>query len=97
MKRMLLCCEANRIDLVDFLQTLGYPHQKIRGDDYWYLSPLRAEKTPSFKVARKLNLWFDHGLGKGGNLIDFVIRFYGCFVSVLLQKLEERALQTAKK
>jgi len=31
---------------------------------YWYLSPLREEKEASFKVNRKKNVWYDHGIGK---------------------------------
>jgi DNA primase len=63
--------EARQIDLVNYLSTRGCGAVKIRNDDYWYLSPLRNETTPSFKVNRKLNRWYDHGLGKGGNIIDF--------------------------
>jgi len=63
--------EAKQIDLVDYLAALGHRPQKIRNKDYWYHSPLRDEKTASFKVNRSLNVWYDHGIGKGGNLIDF--------------------------
>lgn len=86
----LLCKQANKIDLVDYLQTLGHQPHKIRSNEYWYLSPLRQEKMASFKVNRKLNLWYDHGMGKGGNLIDFGILFHGCTVAEFLQKLEEK-------
>lgn len=79
--------EAKQIDMVQYLERLGYSPKKIRNDDYWFLSPLRVEKTPSFKVNRKLNVWFDHGSQKGGNLIDFGILFHKCSVSELLQKL----------
>jgi hypothetical protein len=48
---------------------------------------LRQERTASFKVDRKLNLWYDHGLGKGGNLIDFAILYNNCTVGELLQTL----------
>ena len=88
MKRLILCAEANQIDLVDYLQKCGHQPLKISGDNYWYLSPLREEKTPSFKVNRKLNIWYDHGIGKGGNLVDFGIEFYHCSVREFLQKLE---------
>lgn len=30
------------------------------------------ERTPSFKIDRTKNVWFDHGLGAGGTIIDFV-------------------------
>jgi DNA primase len=79
--------EAKEMDMVDYLSRLGYEPAKIRNADYWYLSPLRNEKTPSFKVNRKLNRWYDHGLGKGGNLIDFAILHQNCTVGEFLQKL----------
>ncbi len=75
-----------KTDMVNFLYELGFQPAKIRGNDYWYSSPLRNEQTPSFKVNRRLNKWFDHGLGKGGNLIDFGILYYNCSVGELLQK-----------
>ena len=34
----LLCKQANQIDLVNYLEKLGHRPQKIRGNDYWYLS-----------------------------------------------------------
>jgi len=73
-------------DMVSFLYELGFQPSKIRGHDYWYSSPLRNERTASFKVNRRLNKWFDHGLGKGGNLVDFGILYYNCSVGELLQK-----------
>lgn len=84
----LLCKQANQIDLVNYLEKLGFQPQKIRGNDYWYLSPLRDEKTPSFKVNRKMNVWYDHAIGKGGTLVDFGKLFYRCTVKDLLTKLE---------
>ncbi len=83
----LSCNEAKKMDLVNYLFSLGHQPVKIRGNDYWYRSPLRNEKTASFKVNRKLNVWYDHSLQKGGNLIDFGILFHRCSISELLQKL----------
>lgn len=79
--------EAKKIDLVNYLSTLGSEPSKIRNNDYWYLSPLRNEKEASFKINRRLNRWYDHGLGKGGNLIDFGILYFNCSISELLQNL----------
>jgi CHC2 zinc finger/Toprim-like len=81
--------EARKIDLVDYLEALGYHSTKIKGADYWYLSPLRTEKTPSFKINRNGNIWYDHGTGDGGNFIDFGIKFHKCSVSDLLIRLRE--------
>lgn len=43
-----------------------------------YLSPLRGEHTPSFKVDYTQNLWYDFGLGAGGSIIDLVMRLERC-------------------
>ena len=84
MQQKILCQQANQLDLVDYLQTLGFAPQKIRGNDYWYISPLRDEKTASFKVNHKLNAWYDHGDGRGGKLVDFGILYFNCTVTELL-------------
>ena len=79
--------EVKRIDLVDYLDTLGIRPQKIRNNDYWYLSPFRQEKTPSFKINRNQNVWFDHGSGEGGTIIDFGAKLFQCTYHELLEKL----------
>ncbi len=78
---------VKQMDMVEYLQKLGYQPQKIRNNDYWFLSPLRDEKEPSFKVNRRLNAWYDFGLGQGGNIIDFGLLYHRCTVAELLQKL----------
>jgi hypothetical protein len=80
--------EAKKVDIIIYLSSLGHQPSIIKNADYWYCSPLRKEHTPSFKVNQKLNLWFDHGLGKGGNVIDFGILYHSCTVSEFLQKLD---------
>lgn len=82
--------------MVQFLGSLGFHPQRISRSDYWYLSPLRQERTASFKVDRKLNLWYDHGIGKGGTLIDFGILYFRCSVGELLRRLSaDRSVPTA--
>lgn len=87
------CRQANGLDLVDYLETLGHKPQKIRNNDYWYPSPLREEKEASFKVNRKLNVWYDHGSGQGGNMVDFGTLFHQCSVSEFLQRLNSLSHQ----
>lgn len=89
MSHSISCREAKQQDLVTYLAGLGHYPKKVKGDDYWYLSPLREESEPSFKVNRKFNIWYDHGLGKGGNLIDFGVLYYGCTVKELLHRLND--------
>ncbi|HXS36942.1 MAG TPA: toprim domain-containing protein [Flavipsychrobacter sp.] len=38
---------------------------------------------------KKLNVWFDHGTGKGGDLIDFGTGYFNCSVAEFLNKLAE--------
>jgi len=84
---VLTCAEAKKIDLVDYLACLDHQPEKVSHPDYWYLSPFRDEKTASFKVNRKLNVFYDHGIGKGGDLINFGTLYFNCSVSEFLQRL----------
>ncbi len=80
--------ETKEIDMVQFLSRLGHELAEIKGKNYWYLSPLRSEKAPSFKVNAKMNRWYDWGEGKGGNLVDFGTLYYRCSVADFLKKLD---------
>lgn len=65
--------QAKAEPLHEFLGRMGYQPAHIRGNEIWYRSPFRpTEHTPSFKIDRAKNVWFDHGLGAGGTIIDFV-------------------------
>lgn len=69
--------EAKRIELGHFLSLLGHKPHHQKGLDVWYLSPFRAEKTPSFKINTQKNLWYDFGLGHGGTIIELTGLLYG--------------------
>jgi hypothetical protein len=84
-----MCADAKQLDLVDYLASLGYEPKKVRNQDYWYLSPFHDEKTPSFKVNRGLNVWYDHSMGKGGDLVEFGTQYHNCSVSELLARLSQ--------
>jgi len=86
-KQRLSIEEARQTDIINYLSKLGYEPAKVRGVNYWYLSPLRKERTPSFKVNQKLNRWYDHGLGRGGNIIDFAILYNNGTVGEFLHQL----------
>lgn len=65
--------QAKAIPLPDFLGRLGFVPVQVRGQDVWYRSPLRPkERTPSFKIDVDKNVWFDHGAGVGGTIIDLM-------------------------
>jgi hypothetical protein len=88
-KQYFTCAQGRQFDIVEYLSGIGHEPQRIRGNDYWYLSPLRKEKTASFKVNRKLNRWYDHGIGQGGNIIDFAILYFNCTVKEFLLSLRD--------
>jgi DNA primase len=90
------CEKANEMDLVNYLKQLGFEPKKVRGKDHWYLSPLRKESTASFKVNQKLNVWYDHGIGKGGSLVDFGVKYFECSVTDFLEKLNEADFSVSK-
>ena len=70
--------QAKAEPLPEFLGRLGHVPTSIRGHDVWYRSPFRPdERTPSFKIDRERNVWFDHGAGQGGTIIDFVGELHG--------------------
>jgi CHC2 zinc finger/Toprim-like len=91
---ILSCREARQIDMVGYLAQLGYHPQKVHGTDHWYLSPFRHEKTASFKVNQRLNIWYDHAEGRGGDLIDFGTKFHRCTIPELLNRLSQYRAET---
>lgn len=81
--------EAKQIPIAEYLAGSGIEPAKIRGDDYWYYSPFREERTPSFKVSNKLNLWYDHGTGEGGTILDLGAKLHQCSLSEFLERLSD--------
>ena len=63
--------------LVTLLHHLGYQPVPKRGKENMYHSMLREDdRVPSFSVNDDLGVWFDHGTGKGGNIIDFGLAYW---------------------
>jgi hypothetical protein len=70
--------QAKAEPLPEFLGRLGHEPTSIRGHDVWFRSPFRPdERTPSFKVDRQKNVWYDHGIGAGGTIIDLMVQLEG--------------------
>ena len=57
-----------QIPLADFLARLGHEPVRRSGNELWYRAPYRNERTPSFRVNVGKQLWYDFGLGKGGDI-----------------------------
>lgn len=89
-KEKLRCDTAREISIVEFLKRNGHSPEKENLNSAWYLSPIRKENEASFKVSKVLNRWYDHGAGKGGNIIDLVIEMNNnCSVSEALAILDK--------
>ena len=85
--------QIKQIKLQDFLATMGCKPVKQYGVNLMYLSPLRTEKHASFKINTELNLWYDFGISRGGNIIDLVELLYNSSdVSYLIHQIERNAL-----
>lgn len=63
---------ANTISMSEILGKLGLNPTKQQENGLWYLSPFRKEKTASFHVNTRKNVWYDHGEAIGGDVISFV-------------------------
>ena len=67
------------IDSVDILEYISqYVEFEERNGEYWGLSPLRAENTPSFSVDTEKQCFYDFSSGKGGNIITFISLYNEC-------------------
>ena len=69
--------QMREIPIADFLNAMGIQSQKQKGGIFWYNAPYRTERTPSFKVDTNKNVWFDFGIGKGGDIFDLAGEFIG--------------------
>ncbi len=63
-----------RISIREYLGARGIKPQSERAGRAMYLSPFRQERTASFSVNYDENVWYDHGIGEGGSIIDLVAR-----------------------
>ncbi|RYY18347.1 MAG: hypothetical protein EOO04_24160 [Chitinophagaceae bacterium] len=66
-----------QVSLIELLNGLGFTPAKRTNKELLYVSMLRDSDTdPSFSVKRSTSEWYDHGLGKGGNIIDFGLEYW---------------------
>ncbi len=64
---------------------------KKRGRDYTGLCPFHGEKTPSFSVSPTKQLFYCFGCHAGGNVFNFVQRYYNWDFQQALEELGRRA------
>lgn len=72
--------QAKKLSLPDIMSRLGYEPAEIKkgGGEYWYRSPFRKEKEPSFHTSYLGGKWIWNDFAdSGGTVIDFVMRHEG--------------------
>ncbi len=69
------CKQANSISLNVLIPKMGYKLLRYHKNhtEAFYENPLRTETDPSFSVNLVKNLWYDHGLAKGGSVVDLIM------------------------
>lgn len=80
--------DLKNISIRQFLARRGILPKYERNGYGMYLSPLREERTPSFKVDYVRNLWYDFGLGEGGTLRTLVMRLERCDSREAVRRLQ---------
>ena len=81
------------IDQVDILEYIRqYTDLELRSDgEYWGLSPLKDENTPSFSVNEERQRFYDFSSGQGGNVLDFIKAYRNCGFGRALEILKQYA------
>ena len=66
--------EIKSVSILEWMRENNYGEGTRIGRNYFFCSPLRSERTPSFSVNTSKNLWCDFGSSNnnGGNIINLV-------------------------
>jgi hypothetical protein len=88
-----------QVSIVDLLSRLGYEPVPRHGREKVYISMIREDDTsPSFTVNDDLGVWFDHGLRKGGNIIDFGLTYWkGLDFNGVLDKIRQVSMMSTSE
>jgi hypothetical protein len=75
----------NRIDMVDFLSTIGVEPKRIKAHCFYYISPLAGhpQHRTTFIVNHHLNRWRETTTRQAGTLADLAVRLYDCTIGEL--------------
>lgn len=68
---------VDSVDILEYISQFCDPVEKEDGE-YWCLSPLKDERTPSFSINTEIQKFYDFSSGKGGNVLDFICAYNNC-------------------
>lgn len=84
--------EANLIPLENILSYYGHNPSRHFGGYDMYSSPFRRDSSPSFKVFKDENRWYDFGEGTHGRAVDLVMRIENCSFPEAMRRIGEMGL-----
>ena len=84
------CNQFNTIPLEEVLFSIGHLPTKQNEKEAWYLNPFGTENHASFKLNKRLNIWYLFSEGIGGNNIDFMKRYLNTSISEVLDWAENQ-------
>jgi DNA primase len=79
------CKQLNTIPLEEVLLSLGHLPKKQNEKEAWYLNPFASESQASFKLDKRINAWYLHSEGVGGNNTDFMKKYLNASVNEVLE------------
>lgn len=89
---------ANEIELSELIESIDvleyisqFTEFTEKNGEYWALSPLKEENTPSFSVRKETNSFYDFASGVGGNVFTFTRYFFKCSGEEAVKKLIDYA------
>lgn len=77
-----------QISIREYLAAKGIKPTKENEHRGIYHSPLRIDNNASFSVNYIQNVFYDHGIGTGGSIIDLVSRLESCSIGEAIKRLE---------
>ena len=80
---------VNSVDILDYVSQFTEFEEK--NGEYWALSPLKEEKTPSFSIRKETQQFYDFSSGKGGNILSFIQCYNKCSFPRALEILKKYA------
>jgi hypothetical protein len=80
--------EFKNIPIVNYLSSIGIKEDSVSGTEYRYHSPLTNERTPSFFVDVRKNVFFDNSSGANGDIITLVMALHRCNFKDALERLK---------
>ena len=66
----------NSVDILEYVSQ--YCDFEEKNGEFWALSPLKEENTPSFSINTDKQYFYDFSSGNGGNILSFIQKYNHC-------------------